>query len=157
MSQVLSLSLSLIVFRSSTMERLISDAFRRFWFSVFSRQFGIGVGASSEIAELSKIQLRRTKKEYGLPPNDIFQDIYERFRIKTSKFVTKICCIFEAGEVLVRRCGLSVSSPVQCFSPGWHFEKALFVVSRLDSKGTNNVNLIDLVKSFPTIPIPTNI
>ena len=41
----------------------------------------------------------------------------------------------------LRRCSLPVSSPVQCFSPGCRFEKAFFVVSRLDSKGANDSNL----------------
>ena len=62
------------------------------------------------------------------------------------------------------------SSPVHCFSPGLRFAEALFVVSRLDSKGAKecgsflpkdacnlgsffprtHVSLIDLVKSFTT-------
>ena len=69
----------------------------------------------------------------------------------------------------LRRCGLIVSSPVQCFLPGWRFAEALFVVSRLDSTAAKeynskhfhypisnfvlffkrtHVNLIDLVKSI---------
>ena len=40
----------------------------------------------------------------------------------------------------LRRCGLIVSSPVQCFLPGWRFAEALFVVSRLDSTAAKEYN-----------------
>ena len=41
-------------------------------------------------------------------------------------------------------CGLLVSSPGQCFSPGWRVPEARFMVFRLDSKGANMRKSVDL-------------
>ena len=83
------------------------------------------------------------------PTSLIFQKIFDEFspwetvikkNVWSGAQIVKcaLCSTFSIFlQVPLRRCGLTVSSPVHCFSHWWRFQEALFVVSRLDSKGPN--------------------
>ena len=70
-------------------------------------------------------------------PTD-WRKVVEFFRLKRCKGMEQsgFCNFFISYlQASLSRCGLIVSSPVHCFSPGWRFPPAFFEVFRLNSEG----------------------
>ena len=96
-------------------------------------------GSWRNFAECLRLERCRCLRDFHRFPSFAEISSFESVQFSLEQTEQGAFCTFFISffQAPLRRFGLRVSSPVQCFSSGCRSEGVLFVVSRLDSKGEN--------------------